>query len=481
MRKYIGICLSVFIGGFSKGQTLLPANPIMYEVNVRHHTKEGTIKAFVPHVKELKDLGVNVLWVMPSQPIGKKKRKAMGDVFVEDLVQKEGEMDKWEKYKGSPYAIADYTAVNPDYGTLEDFRLLVKECHQMGIMVILDWVANHTAWDHRWIQEHPEWYMKNAAGEITDPLDKKGKSMGWTDVAKLNYSESALRKEMIASMKFWIDSVDLDGFRCDVAMDVPADFWKEATTELRKVKPVFMLAESEEHDMEQFKGSFNAYYGWEVHHLLNKISQGKETPAALCKQVERKFKKFPKDVFPMNFITNHDENAWNGTEFERMQSLSADAWKAMAVFTYFTPGIPLLYTGQEVGNNKRLAFFEKDTIIASREAASIRKFYVELGRLKHALPETGISKALNQMVSFDVDGKALISWVRETAEADRTQRSRTYIVINMSNNKQKWGKRPKGNIVFTSGVSETTIEPWGYRVIKMPKVSKFKPTITPEF
>ena len=446
-----------------KGQSLLPNNPIMYEVNLRHHTQTGNIEAFLPSIEELKYLGVNVVWIMPSQPIGKKKRKAKGDVFVEDLVQVEGEVDKWEKYKGSPYAIADYTAVNPDYGTLEDFRTLVKKCHENGMIVILDWVANHTAWDHKWISEHPEWYMKNDKGEITDPLDKAGKSLGWTDVAKLNYSEPGLRKAMIASMKFWVDSVDLDGFRCDVAMDVPSDFWHEATTELSKIKPVFMLAESEEHDMNQFTGPFNAYYGWEVHHILNKISQGKETPNDLCKAITSKQKKFPTNVYSMNFITNHDENAWNGTLFERM----GDAWKAMAVFTYFTPGIPLLYTGQEVGNNKRLAFFEKDNVRAGRDASKIMDFYHQLGELKLSLPEAGISADLNMPISFNMEDKALISWVRETAEADKTKRNRTYIAINMSDKAQKWNKYPAGSVILSSGGSEKEIEPWGYRVIKM--------------
>jgi len=174
MRKIMIALLAIWGMATVKAQTLLPKNPIMYEVNLRHHTQTGNIEAFLPSIEELKYLGVNVLWVMPSQPIGKKKRKAKGDVFVEDLVQEEGEMDKWEKFKGSPYAIADYTAVNPDYGTLEDFRTLVKKCHENGIIVILDWVANHTAWDHKWITEHPEWYMKNGKGEITDPLDKAG-------------------------------------------------------------------------------------------------------------------------------------------------------------------------------------------------------------------------------------------------------------------------------------------------------------------
>lgn len=451
-----------------KAQTLLPKNPIMYEVNLRHHTQSGTINAFLPSIEEIKYLGANVVWIMPSQPIGRKKRKAKGDLFVEDLVQVEGEMDKWEKYKGSPYAISDYTAVNPDYGTLEDFRNMVKKCHENGMIVILDWVANHTSWDNKWITEHPEWYMKNAQGEITDPLTKEGKSLGWTDVAKLNYAEPGLRKAMIASMKFWIDSVDLDGFRCDVAMDVPSDFWEEATNELRRIKPIFMLAESEEHDMNQFNSAFNAYYGWEMHHILNKIAKGEETPKALCKAVESKYKKFPKDVYSMNFITNHDENAWNGTLFERM----GDAWKAMAVFTYFTPGIPLLYTGQEVGNNKRLAFFEKDNVVAGRNASEISRFYRDLAETRLSLPELEMSKELNTGVDFDVHNNALISWVRETAEKDKTKRSRTYIAINMSDKIQKWNKYPEGSVILRSGGSDNEIEPWGYRIIKMTNKSK---------
>jgi len=468
MKKSI-IALIAIIGMVAgKGQSLLPKNPIMYEVNLRHHTQTGNIEAFLPSIEELKYLGVNVVWIMPSQPIGKKKRKAKGDVFVEDLEQVAGESDKWEKYKGSPYAIADYTAVNPDYGNIDDFRNLVSKCHDNGMIVILDWVANHTAWDHNWITDHPEWYMKNDKGVITDPLDKAGNSLGWTDVAKLNYSEPGLRKAMIASMKFWVDSVDFDGFRCDVAMDVPSDFWHEATTELRKIKPIFMLAESEEHDMNQFTGPFNSYYGWEVHHILNKIAQGKETPNDLCKAIESKYKKFPTNVYSMNFITNHDENAWNGTLFERM----GDAWKAMAVFTYFTPGIPLLYTGQEVGNNKRLAFFEKDNVRSSRDASIIMDFYHQLGELKLSLPEAGISAELNTPVSFDVDNKSLISWVRETAETDKTKRSRTYIAVNMSDKTQKWSKHPAGNLILSSGSSKNEIEPWGYRVIKMNSKAK---------
>ncbi len=464
MKKYIFFLCALFFYTEITAQTNLPENPILYEVNLRHHTSEGTLQAFIPEIKRLKALGVNILWVMPAQPIGKKKRKAKGDVFVEDI-QDMDEVNKWNFYKGSPYAIANYTAVNPDYGTLSDFRTLVKECHKEGILVILDWVANHTAWDHDWITQHPEWYLKNSLGEITDPLDKQGKSMGWTDVAKLNYQSKELRAAMITSMKFWIDSVDLDGFRCDVAMDVPVDFWNEATTALRKIKPIFMLAESEEHDMEQFKSAFNAYYGWEVHHVLNHIAQGSADAKKLGKILVAKAKRFPHSVFPMNFITNHDENAWNGTEYERL----GNAWKAMAVFTYFTPGIPLLYTGQELGNQKRLAFFETDQIVAASNAKEVFKFYEALGQIKHRYPALlGVYEGACKSLTYQVEDGGILVWVRSDLRKKKVPQKRLCIAVNMTSKEIKWRKPPKGNFVLSSEEkADYLIGPWGFRIVEM--------------
>lgn len=466
MRKFITLMVLCCYGLVVKSQTALPKNPIMYEVNLRHHTKEGTINAFSRRLPELKALGVNVVWIMPAQPIGKKNRKATGDTFVEDMTAPDG-VNLWDKYKGSPYSISDYTAVNPDYGTLDDFRSLVKKFHQMGMIVILDWVGNHTAWDHEWITEHPDWYTKNSKGEITDPLNEDGTSIGWTDVADLNYDNPELRKAMTAEMRFWIDSVDLDGFRCDVAMNVPADFWEVTVKELQSIKPIFMLAESEEHNMKLFDNAFNAYYGWESHEIMNKIAKGEKSAKELCEAVGKKYKKFPMDVFPMNFITNHDENCWNGTLFDRM----GNAWKALAVYTYTAPGIPLLYTGQEMGNNRRLKFFEKDNIAYPKDAMDYFRFYQELGKIRLANPALGISEDLNIDTETNTEsGGDVITYIRKNGKGKST--NMIWVCINMSNEKKKMPKTPKSmehseNIILSSSADKNHLEPWGYRVVRM--------------
>ncbi|MFY7848159.1 MAG: alpha-amylase family glycosyl hydrolase, partial [Bacteroidia bacterium] len=226
------------LGQHAVGQQAV--NPLLYEVNLRQHTPEGTIAAFQAQLDRMTALGVDMIWLMPVQPIGERKRKAKGDLFVEDIA----DTSLHKQYLGSPYSIRDYRAVNPDFGTLEEFRALVQACHARKIRVILDWVGNHTAWDHPWISTHPDWYTKNANGGITDPLNEQGQSMGWTDVADLDYSNRAMRKEMIAAMRFWLDSTGIDGFRCDVAMSVPADFWEEARQAFSDYKDLFMLAES---------------------------------------------------------------------------------------------------------------------------------------------------------------------------------------------------------------------------------------------
>ncbi|MGB1094118.1 MAG: alpha-amylase family glycosyl hydrolase [Bacteroidia bacterium] len=467
MKKSAIIFALLCFWGSLISQTALPKNPIMYEVNLRHHTKEGTINAFARRLPELKALGVNVVWIMPSQPIGKKNRKATGDTFVQDLVNPSNEAMMWDKYKGSPYSISDYTAVNPDYGTVDDFKALVEKCHRMGMIVILDWVGNHTAWDHAWITDHPEWYTKNSKGEITDPLNEDGSSIGWTDVADLNYDNEELRKAMRTEMRFWVEEVGLDGFRCDVAMNVPAAFWESAVEELKSIKPIFMLAEAEEHNMKLYDKAFDAYYGWQAHEIMNKIAKGEAKAGELCKATKAKYDKFPKDVFPMNFITNHDENCWNGTLFERM----GDAWKALAVYSYMAPGIPLLYTGQEMGNNKRLKFFEKDDVAYPKDAMDYFRFYQNLGKIRSAHPELGISKELNLDAEMTtLKGDDVITFVRR--DTPGKSNNMIWVCINLSNETKKLPKAPKAmdekeNVILTSSTDLETLEPWGYRVVKM--------------
>lgn len=205
-------------------------NAVIYEVNVRQYTPEGTFNAFTEHLPRLKTLGVDILWFMPVNPIGVKNRKGP---------------------LGSYYSVKDYTAVNPEFGTMEDFRRLVEQVHEQGMYAIIDWVPNHTAWDHRWTKEHPDWYKQDEKGEFVSPFD-------WTDVIQLDYDNEEMRQEMIEEMIFWIRESDIDGYRCDVAHMVPVDFWDEARKELDKVKPVFMLAESDQYFLH--KNAFDMTY-----------------------------------------------------------------------------------------------------------------------------------------------------------------------------------------------------------------------------
>jgi glycosidase len=320
---------------------------VIYEVNIRQYTPEGTFKAFSNHLPRLKELGIEILWIMPIHPIGEKNRK--------------GEL-------GSYYSVRDYKAVNPEFGTLEDFILLVKKAHELEFKVIIDWVANHTAWDNEWMNSHPEWYKKDSLGNFYGPFD-------WTDVAQLDYENEELHDAMIDALRFWVKETNIDGYRCDVAGMVPNEFWVKAKKALDALKPVFMLAEDEqEHQL--LEEAFNMNYGWEFHHIMNKIANNEADVNDLIFYFQKEDSIYSKSCYRMHFITNHDENSWNGTEFERM----GDAVKTFAVMTFTIPGMPLVYTGQEVGFNKRLAFFTKDAVNYNK--TNFSDFYRKLITLK---------------------------------------------------------------------------------------------------
>ncbi len=349
----IASCNSVELKDKTLLENIPAGNETIYEVNIRQYSKDGDFASFQKHLPRLKDLGVNILWLMPIHPIGERKRKAYGDIFAEEI----SDSIERAKFLGSPYAVKNYREVNPDFGTIEEFKSLVDHCHELGIKVIIDWVANHTAWDNPWIENHPDWYTyKN--GEITDPLNSNGESEGWTDVADLNYEKAAMRQEMINSMKFWVQECDIDGFRCDVAYSVPASFWEEARAQLEAYKPLFMLAEAEAHNLDLYNKAFDAFYGWELHHKLNALAKKEIQSDAIHSVVIKNRKQFSGRAFRMNFITNHDENSWNGSEYERM----GNNWEKMAILTFALPGMPLIYSGQENSLNHRLKFFEKDLI-----------------------------------------------------------------------------------------------------------------------
>ena len=329
-------------------------NAVVYEVNVRQYTPEGTFTALQRHLPRLRNLGVDVLWLMPVQPIGKVNRKGS---------------------LGSPYSISDYTAVNPEYGTVADVKAFVDEAHRLGLRVILDWVANHSAFDHHWVAEHRDWYVSRPDGSISNAMDFGGKETDWTDVAELNYDKPELRRAMIAEMRWWVDSMDIDGFRADVARGVPPDFWADARRELLAAKPdLFLLAEGEIPDLHE---SFHMTYGWELHHLLNEIARGKKTTKELDHYFTVQDTLYPDGAYRMYFTSNHDENSWQGTEFERM---GKNHLPAFVVAATVRGSMPLLYTGQEVSLNKRLRFFEKDTV--DWNGPSLEPFYRSIFELK---------------------------------------------------------------------------------------------------
>ncbi len=328
------------------------ASAVIYEVNIRQITPEGTFKAFTEqHIDRLSQLGVDVLWLMPTYPISVKNRKGT---------------------LGSYYSVADYKGVNPEFGSLDDLKELVGKAHDKGMLVIFDWVANHSGWDNAWIKDHPDWYTQNENGEIIAPVPD------WSDVADLNYNNPELRKAMIDALKYWMIEVGIDGYRCDAAAMTPTDFWKEALLSLDSIRPLIKLAEAWEPEL--MANGFDAAYGWEFHHLLNDIAKGSKKLSEIEFFLAKSDTLYAPDDMLMHFITNHDENSWAGTEYERMGKHVA----GFAVITYLIPGIPMLYTGQEAGLKKRLRFFEKDTV--TWNDTTLYDFYRKLNMLKHNNP-----------------------------------------------------------------------------------------------
>ncbi|HEX2936321.1 MAG TPA: alpha-amylase family glycosyl hydrolase [Bacteroidales bacterium] len=303
-------------------------NAVIYEVNVRQYSKEGTFKAFEKDLPRLKELGIDILWIMPVHPIGMKERK--------------GKL-------GSYYAVKDYRAINPEFGTIDDFKHLVKSAHALGLKVIIDWVANHTSWDNNLMTTHPEYYMKDTAGKYVSPYD-------WTDVVRLDYSKPEVNRYMTETMKWWVSETDIDGFRCDVASMVPVSFWDALRPELEKVKPVFMLAEADMPELQ--KKAFDMSYDWKFHHIMNDIAKSKKKATVVMKHFNWVDSVYPGNAYLMQFTSNHDENSWNGSESERL----GQGVKPFAVLAATVPGMLMMYNGQESAFKRRLQFFEKDSI-----------------------------------------------------------------------------------------------------------------------
>lgn len=299
----------------------------IYEVNLRQYTVEGTFTAFMRHMPRLKDMGIEILWFMPITPISRDRR--LGTL-------------------GSYYACSDYTSTNPEFGTLDDFKQLVHYAHELGLKVVLDFVANHTGWDHHWTRESPDFYRKNLDGHFYD-------ANGWEDVIDLNYDNPALRQAMIDAMTFWVEQCDIDGYRCDMAMLVPLEFWREARAALDRRKKLFWLAECEEIAYHEV---FDATYTWKFLHKMESVWRKEAGLRGLDEVLQYYHTMFPPEALRAFFTTNHDENSHSGSEYERM----GDAARAFAVLCCTWNGLPLIYSGQELPNYKRLKFFDKDQI-----------------------------------------------------------------------------------------------------------------------
>lgn len=321
----------------------------IYELNTRQLTPEGTFAAAEAVLPTLRENGIDILWIMPCQPIGKLTRKGT---------------------LGSYYSIIDYCQMNPEFGTREDFEHFLQTAHDLGFKVILDWVANHTAPDSEWTKNEG-WHYRDSLGNLMVQYD-------WTDISKLDYNNQDMRNEMLRCMRWWMDSIGIDGFRCDVAGEVPTDFWNWAMADIRKDHPdMFTLAEDEDKAQELTETAFDMYYGWTLHHLMNGVAQGKNSVEDLWAYFAKADSTIRPNAIRMNFITNHDENSWNGTEFERMGN-SVPLWSA---FCYVVPGMPMIYTGQLSGNHHRLEFFEKDLIDTNPEYAQA-DLYKQLNQLR---------------------------------------------------------------------------------------------------
>ncbi len=429
-------------------------NAVIYEVNIRQYSEQGTFEEFTKDIPMLKELGVNIIWAMPIFPISKTKRKATGGDFAYLIEDKE----KRDKMLGSYYAVSDYGKINTEFGTIDDFRSLVDTAHENGMYVILDWVPNHTGWDHEWITTNPEYYTQNENGEIIDPINPdSGESWGWADVADLNYDNKNMRSEMIDEMLYWIKDENIDGFRCDVASAVPLDFWEEAISKIRDEKDVFMLAEAEEPELVKGKRLFDMVYAWERHHIFNKMANEENAIEIWDKIMEKESERFESDDILMSFVTNHDENSWNGTIRERM----GDASELLTALSYISPGMPLIYSGQEYDLDHRLLFFEKDEIPKTKKI--MWPLLQKLGKLKKENPALHTGIDASNYKKINVANPEILAF-------ERSKGTDSVIFLgNFSKNSQEMNNIFSGSFNYFNNVIENSeklvFEPWGFKIL----------------
>ena len=391
---------------------------VIYQVNVRQYSQAGTFQAVQADLPRLKALGADILWLMPVQPIGKLKRKGT---------------------LGSYYSISDYTAVNPEFGTLADAKAFVAAAHKLGLKVILDWVANHTAWDHVWTAANKDWFKLNASGQVYPVTFNEGQPSEehWDDVIALNYKSEGLRSAMVEAMKFWVREVDLDGFRCDVASLVPTDFWVRARKELDALKPMFMLAESDSVDLHS-SGAFDMTYSWDLaDQVFKKIGKGEAGAPLLREWLGKQPAGYPAHAYRMRFTSNHDFNSWHGTDAD----LYGDAYQALAVLSFTLPGMPLIYNGQGSRLTKKLEFFEKDAI--AWKSYELTGFYQQLIALKHKHPALAAGQ-------YGAPVTLLASQSDVVAFERRLGKDVVRVAVNLSKAEQAWQGQK--------------LKPWGWKL-----------------
>lgn len=410
---------------------------VIYQINTRQFTEEGTFAAAQEELPRLKGLGVDILWLMPIHPIGEKNRKGS---------------------LGSPYSVKDYYGVNPEFGTLEDFKAFVAAAHQQDMKVIIDWVANHSAWDNPLAEQHPEWYVTDWKGDfVPTPWTD------WADIIDFDFSQPGLREYMTEALVYWVRDIGIDGYRADVAGFVPLDFWEEARRQMDEIKPVFMLAEWQQRDLHA--RAFDATYGWAWKEAAQDVAAGRGDAGRLRGFYADDLLTWPEDAYRMLYTSNHDQNAWEGTPWE----FYGDSYATMMALQFVSRGIPLIYNGQEAGNTKRLEFFEKDAINWQESWVEDHiKRLIELKTDNRAL-WNGAAGGMTIPVSTD-NPSQILSFAREK-DGNR--------VVALFNLTDRWaefkltdGPIKGGYVDFESGDlieidlgASLTLGPWGYHIL----------------
>ena len=413
-------------------------NATIYEVNIRQFTAEGNFKAFEDHLPRLKAMGVDLLWLMPIHPIGEEKRK--------------GKM-------GSYYAVKDYYAVNPEFGTMDEFKALVKKIHSMGMYVILDWVANHSAWDNPLAKKHPDWYTKTIEGEFqpTPWYD-------WDDVIDFDYDKPDMRKYMTDAFKFWVREAGIDGYRCDVAGFIPVDFWDHVRKELDQIRPVFMLAEWESRDL--YKHAFDMTYSWTLWDKMKSAVNTRNNLGGLVEYMAHDVNTVPRDAIRMTFTENHDKNSWEGNQFSNF----GNGLQLCMALTVAVNGMPLVYSGQEAGLDKSLRFFDKDTIVWKPHPFA--DMYTKLFALKHRNQSLWNGAWGGEMVRiFNDKPLQVLSFSREK-NGDKIVALFNFhpeaVIVKLTSKHQAglYTDVFKGEKIELKGNDELTLPAWGYLILE---------------